>query len=90
MAAAAQSEAEIKNAIKRHRARMAMYNDWVKPEAIALRWKEHEEAAERALKAAGPPRELLPVPDPLPVHMKGQSPSTIQAMLRSGWEPEPK
>lgn len=91
-AAAAQSEAEVKNAIKRHVERMGHYTEWVKPENIAARWKAHEEQAAAALARAkemsGRELKLLPVPDPLPKHMQGQSPSTIQAMLRSGWKPD--
>jgi hypothetical protein len=90
-AAAAQSHAEIKNAMRRHVDRMGKFTDWVKPEAIAARLKEHEEQAEAALeraKAMVGERKLLPVPDRLPKHMQGQSASTIQAMLRNGWEPE--
>jgi hypothetical protein len=91
-AAAAQSQAEIKNAMRRHVDRMGKFTDWVKPEAIAARLKEHEEQAAAALARAiamiGVPRELLVPPDPLPKHMQGQSASTIQAMLRNGWKPE--
>lgn len=92
-AAAAQSEAEIKNAIKRHMARMAMYTDWVKQENIDARLEAAKKSAAEALergKEMGRNLELLPVPDPLPDYMKGQAPSTIQSMLRNNWKPEPK
>lgn len=90
-AAAAQSESEIKNAIKRHQLRMAEYRAWVEPKAIAERLAKHEAEAAAALARAKlmvGERKLLPVPDPLPKEMVGQSASTIQAMLRSGWKPE--
>lgn len=90
--AQAQSTAELRNAMRRHMDRMGKFKDWVKPEAIAARLREHEEQAAAALTRAkemlGQQRPILPVPDPLPSFMKGQSPSTIQAMLRNGWKPE--
>lgn len=91
-AALAQSAAELRNAMKRHMARMAQFNDWVKAENIKNRQERHKEEAAKALARAiemiGEERKLLPVPDPLPPEMKGQSASTIQAMLRNGWRPE--
>ncbi len=90
-AEASMTHAELRNAMKRHQERMAKYKGWVDPEAIKLRWAEFEKASAAALergKRMGRELELLPVPDPLPKHMVGQSASAIQAMLRSGWEPE--
>ncbi len=86
---AAQELAAIKNAAIRHEERMAKYRAWVTPEAIAERKKRHEEEAAAALeqgmamrRAAGLPDEDEPIPEVLPTYMKGQSPSTIRAMLR--------
>ncbi len=90
-AAAAQTDAEIQNGIKRFKERMEHYRTWVDPKNIAERWRTYAESSKAALeagKAAGRNLEPLPVPDPLPAHMKGQSPSTIQAMLRNGWKPD--
>ena len=84
----AQSLAEINNAIKRHQERMEHFLAWVDPKAVAARKLRLEEEADAALKAAGPPRKSLPVPEPLPPEMVGQPLSTIQAMLRNGWRPE--
>ncbi len=96
----AQLKADLKNAAKRHAERMEKYTDWVKPEEIAKRWAKHEEGAAAALalaksesaaarEALGLPAEDPPLPDEkdLPKHMRGQSPSTIRAMLRQekGW-----
>lgn len=53
--------------------------EWSKPENIALRLKEFEENPGVKPNASHKP---FPVPDPLPQDMIGQSPSTIQAMLR--------
>lgn len=82
-AAAAQSMSEIKNAMKRHMARMAKFAAWVEPDAIKARQEQHAKDVERGLEIAKErAKYLLPVPDPLPLEMIGQSPSTIQAMLR--------
>lgn len=59
--------------------------EWVKPENIAKRKEENEKAAKESLaflRGVLGVRDELPVPDPLPLHMRGQSSSTIQAMLR--------
>jgi hypothetical protein len=82
---AAQQQAEMQQAQKKHAVKMAKYREWVDPKAIADRVAKHEAEAAAALergKAMSQAEELLPVPDPLPRHMVGQSPSTIQAMLR--------
>ncbi len=84
----AQSLAEIKNAMKRHLARMAEFTEWVRAENIRARFDRHEKDAATALAAAGPIRASMAVPCPLPACMVGQSDSTIQAMLRNGWRPE--
>lgn len=70
--------------------KLAATIEWSKPENIAARIKEHEEAAEAALKAAGGRKELEPLPplDELPAYMRGQSESTIRAMLKNGFVPE--
>jgi hypothetical protein len=73
--------------MRRHVDRMAKFKAWVDPEAIKLRREQHEKAAAAALIKVHD-RVLLPVPDPLPPEMRGQSASTIQAMLRNGWKPE--
>lgn len=82
----AQLMAEIRNQAIRHAAMMAKHREWVKPEEIARRVLEQKKAAAAALERgklmSGRELELIPVPDPLPKHMKGQSASTIQAMLR--------
>ncbi len=90
----AQAEAEIKNAAIRHMKRMAFYKHWSSPEEIKKRQEEHEARAGAALARAklmsDSAREALGIPeDPplpdekdLPAHMRGQSPSTIRAMLR--------
>lgn len=83
--------AEAKNAARRHAHRMQMYADWVKPEAIEERRREHEAAAEAALMLglqAARVQEDIPIPYPLPKHMVGQSLSTIRAMLRNGMAKE--
>ncbi len=69
----------------RHMARMARYAAWVTPEAIKERRELFEAEAAAALahaKTFARDLEVLPVPDPLPKEMQGQSASTIQAMLR--------
>lgn len=86
----AQDAAALKNEAIRHSERMRFFEDWIKPEAIQERKTMHEELAAISLENAKKmieqmgfkERELLPVPDPLPKRMQGQSPSTIQAMLR--------
>lgn len=90
----AQSLAEIKNAARRHAERMAFFKAWVHPKAIAERKERHERDAFAALAMAhemsSQARKALgldedpPLPDAkdLPPHMRGQSPSTIRAMLR--------
>lgn len=81
----AQEMAAIKNAAKRHAERMAKYRAWVDPEAIARRREQHEREAAAALaatKAALGTTEEEPIPDDLPPHMRGQSPSTIRKMLK--------
>lgn len=45
----AQQLAEIKNAAIRHAERMAFMNEWVKPEAVALRKEQHDKEAAAAL-----------------------------------------
>lgn len=85
---AAQAMAEIRNQARRHATRMAMYFDWVKPENVAARKEKAEKEAAAALELAKAMRESMgieedmPLPDPLPKHMQGQSLSTIKAMLR--------
>lgn len=81
----AQSMAEIKNAMKRHAERMELITDWSKPDAITERLAKIAEGAIAALEAgkrAARGLEDIPLPDPLPKHMRGQSLSTIKAMLR--------
>ncbi len=82
-AGAAQSFHEIINAAKRHMARMAKFAAWVEPDAIKERQEQHAKDLAKGLEIAKEREKyLLPVPDPLPLEMIGQSPSTIQAMLR--------
>lgn len=84
-AAAEQSAYELRNAMKRHMERMARFAAWVTPEAVKDRREAYEKAAVEALelgKSLARTFEPIPVPDPLPKEMIGQSPSTIQAMLR--------
>lgn len=57
--------------------RLRATKEWSKPENIKQRWEFYVPG-----KKIEPRYELLPVPDPLPQEMMGQSPSTIQAMLR--------
>lgn len=84
----AQKKAEIKNAALRHAERMAVYEAWVKPEAIAERQERHAKEAADALartkEALGITGEEEPLPDPktLPKEIVGQAPSTIRAWLR--------
>lgn len=86
----AQRKADEEDRAKR---RKAFYAEWVRPENIAARYAQYEADKEAALEAGkklrerirtelGLPLEDLPVPDPLPDRMKGQSPATIQMMLR--------
>lgn len=81
------------NIVDSKQIKKAEYAEWSKPENIELRKKELEERAPAALELAKKMskeiREFfnLPSDDPLlpenvPEHMKGQSPSTIRAMLR--------
>ena len=89
----AQTEAELKNAIKRHQERMAKYEAWIDPKEMAERKlrleKESAESLER-LKDAGMVEPETIIPDELPDYLKGQSPSFIRAAIRNGWTPEPK
>lgn len=91
----AQEKSEIDNAAKRHQERMAKYAAWSEPQAIEERRIAHMEAAEAALakgramsqharEALGMPLEDPPLPPEadLPKEMRGQSVSTIRAMLR--------
>lgn len=78
--------------------RLAAAKEWVKPENVAERLKKLESEApialEKGLAAASTFKELMGVPDDIPIpaelppEMMGQSPSTIKAMLRqeAGWK----
>lgn len=77
----------------RSQEKIAAIKEWSKPENIVLRMKEQEELAPLALEAgkklAARIKEEFNIPDDIdfdyenvPKHMRGQSPSTIRAMLR--------
>lgn len=96
----AQDLAEAINKDKRAAARRRQYEEWSKPENIALRLEEFVAAAEKAREngealkklirqAQGLPLEDPPLPplEKLPKEMRGQSESTIRAWLRQQDEP---
>lgn len=77
--------AEAKNAAKRHAERQAAYDAWKDPEEMAKRKAASDEAAAASLAYLNSmlePEEEIPIPDPLPPEMVGQSPSTIKKMLK--------
>lgn len=94
---AAQDEAAIKNAAKRQAERQAKFDAWVDPEAMVHRRALNDlKAIESlwALRASGNAVTQTPIPPPeeLPKELRGQSPSTIRAMLRGNpdWEKKVK
>ncbi len=89
----AQKMVELLNESKRHQERMKEYEAWVKPENIQKRLEEYLTSAQAAIDAGlklkeqirkdlNLPLEDPPLPEPLPDEYKGQSESTIRAMLR--------
>lgn len=88
---AAQDMAGILDVAKRKQQKLNEIKAWSDPEAVAARYKKHEEDAAAALergKLMANEYEDIPIPDPLPKEMRGQSLSTIRAMLRQRMKPE--
>ncbi len=89
----AQREAETRNAAKRQAERQAKMDAWQDPEVMAYRKAMHEKGAIESLWSMRRNGECaidrdVPIPpdSELPVHMRGQQPSTVRAFLRGNDE----
>ena len=92
---AAQDQAELINAAVRQAHRQEKYTAWIDPEAMIHRKALNDLKAMEslwALRAAGQAVTQTPLPPEaeLPKECRGQSPSTIRAMLRGNPEWEKK